>query len=500
MSVPPDIMNANMPMDAKLQMLAQNLQYNPLLGMAAGLLQAGGPSRMPTSLGQALGAGLQGGQQFQQAGIQNAMQQLQLRQALEGQQYFQSLLGGQQPNQQSTTEASSPAPQTSTQIPNMPASLDSSLVGAPSNPQVSTGTSTPSLPSNKTQAIKPQLPQVLDPSADPVYQQYMQQARLAEYFRVGSGKPFEDLANARLAELNNRVVTLSPEQAGLLIPGGLPAGQSLQFHPYSGKADTVGSDAIGQLSTFSPATGTFMPTLVDKRTGNPIGGSAATAAFDPSQPLPGNLESQAQAVAAYTQPPPTMSSRNPSAGLILARARAIDPTYDATQYGAKSKAATAYTTGLQGQQITAFNTAISHLQTLEPLIQNLHNTNTPAFNHLANFFKAQTGMAAPTNFATAKQLVAGEIAKAIAGGNMTEGDRDKANSVLNAANSPEQLQGAIDTIKELMGGKLVALKTSYEAAGLKNFERKLEPASQQALINFEDSQTPSSGWSIQKVP
>lgn len=501
MSASPDYMTALL---SGTNGLMNSSLYSPLMGLAAGLLQAGGPSRMPTSLGQALGAALQGAQQFQQGGIQNAMQQLQLRQALQGQQYFQGLLSGGQPTDSSPQTPASQIPQgtpptsPSQAAPQAAPAIDSSLAGAPDNPLLRPLTPAVAAPQAKPAPVS--LPQVMDPSADATYQALMRQAQLAEYFKVGSGKPFEDKAQARLQELQNQVVTLNPQQAALIIPGGLPAGQSLQFHPYSGKAETIGTDAIGQLNTFSPSTGTFLPTLVDKRTGKPIGGTSSTAAFDPSQPLPGTLESQAQAVANYEQQAPTISSRNPSASLVLARARAINPDYDQTQYAAKSKAASAFTTGQQGQQIAAFNTAISHLQTLETILQNLGNTNTPAFNHLANFYKAQTGQAAPTNFATAKQLVAGEIAKAIAGGNMTEGDRDKANSVLSAANSPAQLQGAIDTIKQLMGGKLVALKTQYESAGLKNFERKLEPASQRALTDFEGSEQPSSGWSIQKVP
>jgi hypothetical protein len=331
----------------------------------------------------------------------------------------------------------------------------------------------------------------------------MRQAQLAEYFKVGSGKPFEDKANARLAELNNQVVTLNGDQAKLLVPGGLPAGQSFQYHPYSGKAETIGTDAIGQLSTFSPATGTFMPTLVDKRTGKPIGGQHANAAFDPSQPLPGTLESQAQAVANYTQPPPTLSARNPSAGLILARARGIDPTYDATQYGAKNKAASYFTTGDGGKQLTAFNTAVSHLATLDPLIDNLGNTQTPAFNRVKNFFAKQTGSTAPTDVATAKQYVGGELAKVVAGGNMTESDRQQAQGALDSANTPEQLKSAVGVIKNLMGGKLTALETQYKAAGLSNFEKHLEPASLDALNSFESAQQPKvggQGWSITKVP
>lgn len=484
-----------------------SLMNDPLMGLAAGLLQAAGPSRMPTSLGQALGAGLQTGQQFQGAGIQNALQRIQLQQAIQGQQYFNSLLNPGGPTQQ-------PTPQQTVDQTQAPAALGAALSNQPATPQPQSGNglqpispiAQPALqqaPIPKLAPMQPRLPTVQDPSADPTYQHYIQQARLAEYFKQGSGKPFEDLANSRLAELNNQVVTLDPDQAKLIIPGGLPAGQSLQFHPYSGKADTIGSDAIAQMSTFSPATGTFMPTLVDKRTGKPIGGSGSNAAFDPAQPLPGNLESQAQAVASYTQPPPTMSSRNPSAGLILARARFINPDYDATQYGAKSKAASYFTTGEGGKQLTAFNTAVSHLATLEPLIDNMGNTQSPMFNRAKNFFAQQTGSTAPTDLATAKQYVGGELAKVVAGGNMTESDRNQAQSALNSANTPEQLKSAIQVIKTLMGGKLTALETQYKAAGLNNFEKRLEPASLDALNKFSESQVQTGnnglpqGWSVQ---
>lgn len=62
-------------------LLGPNTMNSPLMGLAMGLLQAGGPSRMPVSFGQALGQGLQTGQQFQSAGIQNAMHNIELQKA-----------------------------------------------------------------------------------------------------------------------------------------------------------------------------------------------------------------------------------------------------------------------------------------------------------------------------------------------------------------------------------------------------------------------------------
>lgn len=77
---------------------------SPLLGIAMGLLQAGGPSRMPTSFGQALGQGMQTGQQFQSQGLQNAMQRLMMGQNIAKMQY---MLGG--PGM-STADAAQPQP------------------------------------------------------------------------------------------------------------------------------------------------------------------------------------------------------------------------------------------------------------------------------------------------------------------------------------------------------------------------------------------------------
>ena len=56
-----------------------NSMYSPQMGLAMGLLSAGGPSRMPVSLGQALGQGLQNAQQYEE---QDRWRQLRLLMAL----------------------------------------------------------------------------------------------------------------------------------------------------------------------------------------------------------------------------------------------------------------------------------------------------------------------------------------------------------------------------------------------------------------------------------
>lgn len=132
----------------------------------------------------------------------------------------------------------------------------------------------------------------------------------------------------------------------------------------------------------------------------------------------------------------------------------------AVRQGAEKK----FAFGKEGQQVTSFNKSISHLVTLEGLADALNNGDTPLFNKISNQFASQTGNPAPTNFDTAKQIVGNEIVKAIVGAGGGVGDRDKAQEVINRANSPAQLKGAIATLKELMGGQLDALEHQYKAS------------------------------------
>jgi hypothetical protein len=79
--------------------LMTNPQSAGLLGMASGLLQASGPSRLPVSMGQAMGAGLQGMQQGSINALNTQRQMMQM-QALQG------LMGMQAPGSGSAGQAS----------------------------------------------------------------------------------------------------------------------------------------------------------------------------------------------------------------------------------------------------------------------------------------------------------------------------------------------------------------------------------------------------------
>lgn len=434
----------------------QNM-YNPLMGLAIGLLQAGGPSRMPVSLGQALGQGLQTGQQFQGAGLQNAMAQLQLKQALQGQQYFNQFLGGQQQSNASSQAAPQPA-------------------------------STQTAPSGK-----PTLPQILDPTQDPQYLDLMRQSQIAAYYKMDP-QPLIARANARLDQLKSQEVTLTPDQAKILVPGVEP-GMAIKFKPYSGDWSTAGTSLIK--TTTDPVTG--QQVLMNVETGKPL---FATTARAPGDPLPGPYESIAKQVANYDVKPPNSGSGRGAvyASNILARAQEINPDFNAQNYDTSLKAAKDFSTGKQGQGVKSFNVALKHLDTLSQLSTALSNGDIPAVNKIANVYKTQTGGAAPTSFNAAKQIVGDEIVKAIVGSGGGVHDRETAAATINAASSPAQLKQVIETYKQLMVGQLQGLQQQYEQTTFrKDFDKFLSPEALK-VMQTEGGQAPQTGQTLTYDP
>lgn len=154
-----------------------------------------------------------------------------------------------------------------------------------------------------------------------------------------------------------------------------------------------------------------------------------------------------------------------------------------------------FSAGQSSKRVTANNTALNHLATLDKLAGDLSNTDTRIVNAAGNAFARATGSAAPTNFDAAKQLVAAEVMKAVTqnGGGVTE--RQEAANNIKLANSPDQLRGVIQTYKELLGGQLSSLGQQYETStGRKDFDKKLSPATRELLKQSAPAAAPVSGF------
>lgn len=207
---------------------------------------------------------------------------------------------------------------------------------------------------------------------------------------------------------------------------------------------------------------TTVKTLIE---GLPVGGSGGGGAF----------EGQAQAIARGDAAPLTGRAAATGVGSqVMRRVYELNPEYDAKNYNPAVASLKSFTSGKDSQTVQALNNVTNHIAALRALAQAQGNGNVPAFNAAANWWAKQTGQPAPTNFDAAKQIIAGEIVKAIAGAGGGEGDRQTASQTLSGAQSPAQINGALDTIQGLVGSQVHTLQQKYEqGTGRHDFPRFL---------------------------
>jgi hypothetical protein len=238
----------------------------------------------------------------------------------------------------------------------------------------------------------------------------------------------------------------------------------------------------GETQPIAGASGSMVP-AIDPKSGQPLTGDAYLATLSP--------ENAAQIKAmdeGRLNFPAGFALKSPYWQQKLSQLYQYNP--DASQQTAA--AVKAFNQGKQGDQMRSLNVAVNHLDLLDHLTDALNNGDVKALNAVGNAWNSQTGSPAPTNFNTAKQIVGDEVTKAVIGAGGTGADRDKAQSVIDAANSPEQLKGAIQTYKQLMTGQLGGLKQQYEqSTGRKDFDKYLTPAAKTALMPTQASTSPT---------
>ena len=219
------------------------------------------------------------------------------------------------------------------------------------------------------------------------------------------------------------------------------------------------------------------------------------AGLNPDGSPTGDMETTARAIASGQLPAPTgMALTNPRNQKMLARVMELNPQYDFTDVTAKKTAATAFTSGPQGNALRSFAVAGNHLDQLGTLVDAMGNRDLNVINTVANAYAKQTGSTAPTNFAAAKEVVSKEVIKAIVGGGGGVEERKELALLMDAARSPAQLKGVIKQFRDLMGAQHDALLIQRRAAGL--------PDSTLPNYNAVDTQpapASSGSWGIQKV-
>ena len=133
-------------------------------------------------------------------------------------------------------------------------------------------------------------------------------------------------------------------------------------------------------------------------------------------------------------------------------------------FAASSKALKEFTSGADAKTVRSLNVVVSHLDTLNELAQGLDSNDTRIINRVRNAYRVEFGKPAPTSFNAAKEIVGDEIIKSIVARGGTLEDRQAMKKTLDAASSPEQLQGVITAYQKLLGGQLAGFEKSYTAS------------------------------------
>lgn len=178
--------------------------------------------------------------------------------------------------------------------------------------------------------------------------------------------------------------------------------------------------------------------------------------------VPDAVRGRVQQILDYRGDLPASSRNNPTNQAILYWANKIDPTLDASTFPVRKKLEAAYSGGgQQGQAITALNTAILHLGTLDKAVSTLDNAAFQRYNTFANWLNAERGNPQAKPFVAARTAFSEELARALKGGVATEGEVSQWNKILDESDSPAKARTTIRTVLDLVEKRALAQQDYY---------------------------------------
>jgi hypothetical protein len=144
-------------------------------------------------------------------------------------------------------------------------------------------------------------------------------------------------------------------------------------------------------------------------------------------------------------------------------AKALDPSYDETQYKAKAAVRKDFTSGKSAFNIRSLNTAIGHLDAFAKAGAELENSSVQLWNKVANAGLNATGDPRVTRFLSTADAVSGEMATIFKNSSGTDQEIKAWREHLSSASSPEQIKATTEQLIELMASRLEALDGQYQS-------------------------------------
>ena len=155
------------------------------------------------------------------------------------------------------------------------------------------------------------------------------------------------------------------------------------------------------------------------------------------------------------------SLRSPGMRVLVERTMQYDPNFDATTYQVRQSVRRDFTSGPTARNITALNTAIGHLGTVFDLGKALQSGDVRAANKAMQSVATAFGDPRINNFNIARDAVANELTRVFRQVGMSEQETQQWASTIQAANSPQQLTGAVQTVVNLLHSRIDALNDQW---------------------------------------
>lgn len=194
--------------------------------------------------------------------------------------------------------------------------------------------------------------------------------------------------------------------------------------------------------------------------------------------LPPGLAGQVRAIAEGKTAIPS-GSRGGAAMQIRNAVFQYDPTFSEQ----RAQVRKSFTTGKDGQNIGALNTAMVHLGRLGDAAEALNNGSFTPGNEAYNYLRDKFGSKTVTNFELLKDAVAGEMAAALKG---TATDIEIANmkKSIRASNSPAQMRGVVTQGMSVLKDKANTYEERYKAQMPNDTWSPVLPSAKQAMEKY----------------
>lgn len=121
----------------------------------------------------------------------------------------------------------------------------------------------------------------------------------------------------------------------------------------------------------------------------------------------------------------------------------------------------AFDVGRPADAVRFGDNALTHLSTVKSMIAALNNGNIQLFNKLGNSIGVASGTTPAVALQAAASIVGPEVEKAIISTGGSAGERTEAKDLLNASQSPAQLQAVLNTQAGLLGEQLYGSAKQY---------------------------------------